>query len=162
MIRDVLSSDISSICDIYNHYVEHSSATMEYDIVDEEYFNMKINSSLKSGHFWLVAEHNNQIIGYAYSSQWNPRKGYNHTCEISIYLSPNIISKGWGTRLYTELFDRLKKSGILVIIAVITLPNTSSVALHEKFGMKKVAHFPKMGIKFDTWLDVGFWQLNFN
>ena len=162
MIREVLNSDISSICEIYNHYVEHSSSTMEYQSVDEDYFRMKIDSSHQSGHFWLVAEHNNQIIGYAYSSQWNPRKGYKNTCEVSIYMSPNVVSKGWGTKLYTELFDRLIKLEILVFIAVITLPNSASISLHEKFGMKKVAHFPKMGIKFDKWLDVGYWQLNHN
>ena len=42
----------------------------------------------------------------------------------------------------------------------ITLPNPASVALHEKMGMKKVAHFEKVGFKFDQWHDVGYWQLN--
>jgi L-amino acid N-acyltransferase YncA len=32
------------------------------------------------------------------------------------------------------------------------------VALHEKFGMRKVAHFTEVGFKFDRWIDVGYWQ----
>jgi phosphinothricin acetyltransferase len=32
------------------------------------------------------------------------------------------------------------------------------VAIHEKFSMKKVAHFPEVGFKFEQWLDVGYWQ----
>ena len=45
-----------------------------------------------------------------------------------------------------------------MLIGGIALPNSASVALHEKMGMKKVAHFEKVGHKFDQWLDVGYWQ----
>jgi transposase len=34
-------------------------------------------------------------------------------------------------------------------------PNAASVALHEKVGMRKVAHFSEVGYKFGRWLDVG-------
>ena len=40
----------------------------------------------------------------------------------------------------------------------ITLPNDASVALHEKLGMHKVAHFEEVGYKFGEWIDVGYWQ----
>jgi phosphinothricin acetyltransferase len=40
----------------------------------------------------------------------------------------------------------------------IALPNPASVALHEKFGMVKVAHFKEVGFKFGGWIDVGYWQ----
>jgi phosphinothricin acetyltransferase len=46
-----------------------------------------------------------------------------------------------------------------VLLGCISLPNAASVALHEKFGMKKVAHFDQVGVKFGRWIDVGFWQL---
>ena len=41
----------------------------------------------------------------------------------------------------------------------IALPNEASVALHEKFGFQKVAHFKEVGQKFEKWIDVGYWQL---
>jgi phosphinothricin acetyltransferase len=46
-----------------------------------------------------------------------------------------------------------------VVLAGIALPNPESVALHEKFGMRKVAHFSEVGYKFEQWIDVGYWQL---
>jgi phosphinothricin acetyltransferase len=46
-----------------------------------------------------------------------------------------------------------------VVIGGIALPNPASVALHEKLGMKKVAHFSDVGCKFERWLDVGYWQM---
>ena len=44
------------------------------------------------------------------------------------------------------------------MIGGITLPNPASVALHEKFGLEKVAHFKQVGFKFEQWKDVGYWQ----
>ena len=38
------------------------------------------------------------------------------------------------------------------------LPNVASIALHEKMGMTKVAHFAEVGRKLDRWVDVAYWQ----
>jgi phosphinothricin acetyltransferase len=46
-----------------------------------------------------------------------------------------------------------------VLIGGISLPNDASIALHEKFGFEKVAHFKEVGFKFNRWIDVGYWQL---
>jgi phosphinothricin acetyltransferase len=32
------------------------------------------------------------------------------------------------------------------------------VALHERMGFVKVAHFREVGFKFDRWIDVAYWQ----
>ncbi len=44
------------------------------------------------------------------------------------------------------------------MIGGIALPNPASVALHEKLGMVKVAHYAEIGHKFGRWIDVGYWQ----
>ncbi|MFT4826367.1 MAG: L-amino acid N-acyltransferase YncA [Cryomorphaceae bacterium] len=33
-----------------------------------------------------------------------------------------------------------------------------SIALHERFGIERVAHFSEVGFTFDEWVDVGYWQ----
>ena len=66
--------------------------------------------------------------------------------------------RGWGTKLYEQLFAELSKRHIHVAIGGIALPNPESIALHEKFGMTKVAHFAEVGYKFEKWIDVGYWQ----
>ncbi|MFA9389240.1 MAG: N-acetyltransferase family protein [Prolixibacteraceae bacterium] len=48
---------------------------------------------------------------------------------------------------------------IYCLHSLILMINTASVALHEKFGFKKVAHFEQIGFKFDKWIDVAYWQL---
>jgi phosphinothricin acetyltransferase len=45
------------------------------------------------------------------------------------------------------------------VIGGIALPNPASIALHERLGFRKVAHFEQVGCKFGRWIDVGYWQL---
>ena len=66
--------------------------------------------------------------------------------------------RGIGSNLYAELFPILQARGIHAVMGGIALPNEASVALHEKFGMRKVAHFKEVGFKLDRWVDVGYWQ----
>jgi phosphinothricin acetyltransferase len=63
-----------------------------------------------------------------------------------------------GTALYTALLAQLVERGVHLVIGGIALPNDASVALHEKMGYEKVAHFREVGFKFGRWLDVGYWQ----
>ena len=45
------------------------------------------------------------------------------------------------------------------MIGGVALPNDASVALQEKFGFRKVAHFHEVGFKLNRWVDVGYWRL---
>ncbi|WP_422476322.1 GNAT family N-acetyltransferase [Endozoicomonas sp. ALB032] len=81
---------------------------------------------------------------------------------MTVYLSHKMSGKWLGTKLYSLLLQRLKESGVRMAISGITLPNASSVKLHEKLGMVKLAHFEKVGFKFNQWLDVGYWQIDLN
>jgi phosphinothricin acetyltransferase len=40
--------------------------------------------------------------------------------------------------------------------------SSASIALHEKFGFEKVAHFKQVGRKFGDWIDEGYWELLLN
>jgi L-amino acid N-acyltransferase YncA len=70
-----------------------------------------------------------------------------------------VFGRGIGSRLYEELFASLREKSVHVVIGCIALPNEKSVALHEKFGMRKAAHFSQVGYKFGAWQDVGYWQV---
>lgn len=159
MIREVNSSDAENIASIYNHYISNTVITFEEATISANQMNDRVQEIVSTGLPWLVAEENGEIVGYAYASMWNGRCAYRFSVEITVYLSPYSVSKGWGTKLYEVLFSKLKEISIHVVIGGIALPNPVSVALHERFGMKKVAHFKEVGFKFGEWVDVGYWQV---
>ena len=162
MIRDVKHEDMEEIASIYNHYISNSVATFEESEISSSEIEERVLKVKDSGNHWIVALENHTVFGYAYSTKWNNRAAYSKTVEVSVYLSNSYFKKGVGTKLYKELFRRLQENQIHVVIGGITLPNPASVALHEKFGMEKVAHFSEVGFKFGNWLDVGYWQVKLN
>jgi len=159
MIRPVKQQDAQELVDIYNHYIESSTATFEEVCIDSDEMLKRIEKVTDINLPWLVVEENGILLGYAYATPWKARSAYRFSVETTIYLSPKQQGKGLGTQLYQTLFARLKHQSIHAIMSGITLPNPASVALHEKVGMTKVAHFQQVGFKFDQWLDTGYWQL---
>ncbi len=159
MIRSVTNEDATSIADIYNYYVTDTVITFETQAITAEDMLQRIVKIQSDNLPWLVAEDNKgKVIGYAYASKWRERFAYRFSVEVTVYLAPNSSGKGIGAKLYQALFAQLKQRSIHSVIGGITLPNQASIALHEKFGLEKVAHFKDVGYKFDQWLDVGYWQ----
>ncbi len=160
MIRLFHIKDIKSLLDIYNYYVLNTIVTFDIEPLSLETFTEKVNH-INTEYPFIVFEENGDILGYAYGSKWRPKPAYKHTVESTVYVKHGEHGKQIGSKLYTELLSLLKKENYHVVLGGLTLPNEASVKLHEKFGFKQVAHFKEVGKKFDKWLDVGFWQLNF-
>lgn len=157
--RPVTLEDAAAIAQIYNYYVTDTIITFEEEPVSEQEIRNRINEVRAAGLPWLVAEQGGDILGYAYASKWKGRAGYRFAVEVTVYLSHDHVGRGAGSLLYAELLKQLKAAGIRTAIGGIALPNDASVRVHEKFGFEKVAHFKENGIKFERWIDVGYWQL---
>ena len=162
MIRDVKKSDSAAIAAIYNHYIKNTIITFEEEEITPDEISGRIENVLSESLPWLVAEDKGNVIGYAYATKWRIRSAYRFSVESTVYLAAASTGKGIGSMLYNALLSKLKNKGIHAVMGGIALPNPSSIALHEKFGFKKVAHFIEVGIKFEKWIDVGYWQLKFN
>ena len=158
IIREADASDAASIASIYNHYVAETVVTFDEQPVTVQEMARRVEEVHAVSLPWLVAEQDNRVVGYAYASPWKRRAAYRFSVEISVYLDPNHLGRRLGTRLYSELFAILRNSQAHAVIGGIALPNDASVALHEKFGMHKVAVFEEVGFKFNRWIDVGYWE----
>lgn len=158
MIRPVKISDAEDICAIYNEYIENTRITFEEEILTVEEMASRIKS-VTQNHPWIVYEKKNTILGYTYASQWKKRSAYRHSIETGIYLHSKHLGKGIGTKLQKALLAKLENQSIHSVIAGIALPNPASIALYEKLGFEKVAHFKEVGYKFNQWVDVGYWEL---
>ena len=157
-IRNVTPDDAKAICDIYNHYVLNTIITFEDAPVSIEEMRDRITEITPSLP-WLVSEEQGAIIGFAYANKWKIRSAYRFCVESTIYLTTHMKSRGIGSRLYESLIAELRSRPLHSVIGGIALPNPESIALHEKMGYEKVAHFKEVGWKFDQWIDVGYWQL---
>lgn len=158
MIRVATPSDAAGVATLYNHYVTHTIITFEEETIPADEMARRIEAVQSAALPWLVAESAGKLAGYAYATPWKPRSGYRFSAEITVYLDPGHAGRGIGSALYARLFPLLRERGINAVLGGIALPNEASIALHEKFGMRKVAHIEQVGFKFDRWIDVGYWQ----
>ncbi len=158
-IRDATGEDAAAIAAIYNPYILDSTISFEEQAVTSEDMATRIAGVQDGGLPWLVLERDGVIAGYAYATKWRVRHAYRFSVETSVYLARGQGGRGGGTTLYETLLERLRAAGCHLAIGGIAQPNPASVALHEKLGYKKVAHFSEVGFKFDRWIDVGYWEL---
>ena len=158
-IRPASLTDAKQIVAIYNHYIQNSDATFEVEPIDAAEMARRMAEVIVGGYPYLVAEVDGEIVGFAYGHQYKVRAAYRYSVETTVYIKPGCEGRSIGTKLYEKLFAALNTGDFHAIIAGISLPNDASVRLHEKFGMTKVAHFREVGLKFDRWIDVGYWEL---
>jgi phosphinothricin acetyltransferase len=98
---------------------------------------------------------NGHVSGYASSDQFRAKPAYARSVEISIYLGPEDCGAGCGTGLYASLLEALEEEvTIHRAYAGISLPNEASIALHQRFGFKRVGTYSEVGFKFGRYWDV--------
>lgn len=158
-VRQAVAADADAVARIYNPYIADTIITFEEQPVSPEEMATRITEITAASLPWLVAEHDDEVVGYAYASKWKGRCSYRFSVETTVYLRHDFLGRGCGTRLYEALLERLRGRELHVAIGGVALPNAASVALHEKLGFRKVAHFPEVGCKFGKWIDVAYWQI---
>ena len=156
-ISQAKPEDAEAVASIYNHYIENTVITFEEKAVSADEMRGRI-ADVTANLPWLVCEVDGAVAGYAYATQLRARSAYRYSAETTVYLDSAQVGKGLGTRLYETLIAELKAKSIHTVIGGIALPNAASVALHEKMGYRKVAHYEQVGWKFGKWIDVGYWQ----
>jgi len=158
-VRRATEADLDAINDIYNHFVAETHVTFDVAPVSMEDRREWFGHYAESGpHRLMVAVDGDSVAGFASSSRFRPKPGYLTSVETSVYLAPDMVGKGIGSRLYGELFKAIEGEDVHRAYAGIALPNPASIALHEKFGFKRVAHFTEQGRKFGRYWDVAWFE----
>jgi phosphinothricin acetyltransferase len=157
-IRPVRPDDSASIAAIYTHHVLHGTATFDIDPPDIAFWSAKIASIAAHGWPFVVAERDGAVTGYAYATQFRDRPAYAETCEDSIYLAPDQLGQGIGSRLLPALAKAAREAGFRQMIAVIGGSEPASVALHAKCGFVHAGRMIGVGRKFGRILDTIYMQ----
>jgi len=158
-IRPSTADDLPALTRIYGHAVAQGTGTFELEAPDEAEMAQRRDDVLAKGLPWLVAERDDQVLGYAYANHFRPRRAYRFCLEDSIYLDPAAQGQGIGRLLLAELLAQCEARGARQMLAVIgDAANLGSIALHRACGFEPAGLFKAAGWKFERWLDVVLMQ----
>lgn len=150
-IRKAQHADLPAINEIYNHYVTQTCITFDYaswTLERRQRWLDKLQRSNGYYHVLVKESESGEIVGFAYNSEFREKQAFNVSSEITIYLHPERRAKGLGSELMAVLLEEIASSPICRAYSLITLPNTASMKLHEKFGFKQVGILTDVGYKF--------------
>lgn len=159
-VSDASESDMAQIQRIYAHHVLHGLASFEEEPPPLAEMLSRREKVLEHGLPYLVAkDESGRVLGYAYATQYRPRRAYRFTVEDSVYMAEGAQRRGIGKLLLNAVIDRCASAGFRQMIAIIgNSANAGSIGLHAACGFRVVGTFENVGFKHDDWRDTVLMQ----
>ena len=101
----------------------------------------------------LVAERDDEVVGWAALSPVSRRACYAGVAEESVYVAEQARGEGVGTSLLHALIQGAERAGIWTIQTSIFPENVASIALHERCGFRAVGVRERIAQLDGVWRD---------
>jgi phosphinothricin acetyltransferase len=154
-VRPSRDADVEAMLSIYRHHIRRGiedsvddSGTPEPDDLRDRRKNLR-NHRLPH----LVATSGGDVIGYAYVVLFRKRPAYRFTVKHSIYIHHEHLGRGVGGVLLGELIDACAAAGFRQMVGYIDADNAPSLAIHDKFGFRRVGLLPGIAYRYGRWAD---------
>jgi L-amino acid N-acyltransferase len=155
LVRDAGRDDLNAILDIVNHNIREETSDYRWDEIDLDTLAEWFDDRKLQGFPIIVAELNDEVVGYATYCQFRERIGFQYSVEHSIYVQPGYTGKGIGGKLMDVLLKAAKDANMRCMVACINADNEGSIKFHvEKYSFTHCGILKEVGRKFDTWLDM--------
>ncbi len=153
----ITEEHVEAVREIYLYYINNSTATFhKKEITTQEMSELVLFKNPKYESYIIKAEED--ICGYVILTQYKTREAFDKTAEVTIYLKNGYEGRGIGKRAITFIEERAKEKELHTLVALICGENEGSIALFEKCGYIKCAHYKEVGNKFNRWLDLLSYQ----
>jgi len=154
-VRPSRDSDVEAMLAIYRHHIRRGieesvddSGTPEPEDLHDRRKNLR---SHRLPH--LVATCGGEVVGYAYVVLFRKRPAYRFAVKHSIYVHHEHLGHNVGGLLMRELIDTCAAAGFRQMIGYIDADNAASLAIHAKFGFRRVGSLPGVAYRYGRWAD---------
>jgi phosphinothricin acetyltransferase len=157
LVRDSRDADVPAMLAIYLHHirrgVDPGVDTGDFETPDAEDIKRRRKTMHRRKMPHIVAESAGVVVGYAYAVPFRKRPAYRYCVKHSIYVHSSQLHRGIGRALMSALIDACAAAGFRQMIGYIDAANEASLAIHERFGFRRVGYLPQIGYKFGHWTD---------
>ena len=154
LIRPATRADAAVIAAIYNHAVEHTTATFDTEPQSVEAREAWLDEHARPQHPVLVAETRGRVVGWSSLSSYSTRCAYVATTEISTYVDEAFQGRRLGPRLTEAVLAAGKAGGVHAVLSRICTENERSIRMAKSAGFLEVGVLREVGVKFGRTLDV--------
>ncbi len=157
-IRPATKADAPAITALLNHFIAQTTTTFiiaPHTVEERElWFEQR-----DAAHPAIAVDLEQRLVAWGALSLHNPREGYRHSADVSVYVHPDFQRRGIGRAIVIELIRLARAAGHHTLIADCCTESVGSIALHESLGFERAGRHREVGRKFDRWLDVVSLQL---
>ena len=146
LIRSMVPTDWSKVADIYKQGIETGNATFQQFIPTWEEWNTAHVQKCR-----IVAEVDNEIVGWAALSSVSARAVYSGVAEVSLYVASMHRGQHIGTTLLESIIAESELHGFWTLQSGIFPENTASIAIHKKSGFREIGYREKMANMNNVW-----------
>ncbi|UMZ74375.1 GNAT family N-acetyltransferase [Natranaerofaba carboxydovora] len=155
--EEIKERHLKEVLEIYNYYVLNTTATLHINSLSiDDMRELVFFTDPKYKTFVITKA--NKICGFVMIAQYKNREAYDKTGEVSIYLKPELIGQGLGSKGIKYIEDYAKTKSFHALIATICGNNQKSVDMFERNEYIKRAHYKEIGKKAGRYLDVVAYQ----
>jgi len=144
IIRDAVEADLPAIVEIYNAAVRSRISTAQLDEVSVPERLPWFREHSPSFHPLWVAEAEGSIVAWLSFHPFKPRRAYEGTAEISIYVRKEARRAGVGGTLLEKAIADSPRLGLTVLIGCIFAHNQASLRLFERFRFERWGLLPRI------------------
>jgi phosphinothricin acetyltransferase len=156
VVRPSRDADVAAMLAIYLHHIRNGVDPRyagDIEPPDADDLKRRRRSMLRRKMPHIAAEQEGVVLGYAFVVPFRKRPAYRYAVKHSIYVHHDHLHQGIGGRLMMALIDACAAAGFRQMIGYIDAANEASLAIHDKFGFRRVGFLPQIGFKFGHWTD---------
>lgn len=155
--EELCEEKLDEVLSIYNYYVINTTATFHTHVLSIDEMRDIVFFKEPKYRTYLIKSSGN-TCGYVLLTQFKKREAYDETAEVTIYLKPEYVSIGIGSKAIMFIEEIARKLKLHVLIASICAENIGSIRLFEKNGYERCAYFREVGQKYGRRLDLVYFQ----
>ena len=125
-LRPATAADAAAIAAIYNHEVEHTTAT--FDLVPRSLADQEAWIAARTGAFSAIVAVNSEgeVLGFGALSPYKERAAYRTSVEDSVYVDRSLARRGIGRLILSALLEVARVSGFHAVFARIEASGAAS------------------------------------
>ncbi len=157
-IRPTEAGDAKALAGIVNHYIRETTVSFTEEEKTVLEMALAVKTRDEAGHGFLVAEGDDDLLGYATYGPYRNGSGYRETLEHTVLLRPGAEGNGVGRALMEALEDHARARGVHSLIGGISGENAGGIAFHRRIGFVEVGRVAQAGLKFGRRIDLVLMQ----